>query len=214
MSTKRIREAIAQAVISEHQTKHLEKLLCLQIDKLHSAIELPEEDTIDILKDFVIKYIEHVPDMLDAVEGVTTEAGLSSYSQPFIELAKEYFLKPPELISNHSGLDELMAEAYLAHRLIEEINDRFIPKAGIPLVPIDMTCSNLIIHHVIGEPFSNELDDAVHVTAETLMKRESIFDSEPFQRYAERHKKAGWSDVEKKWPCLTDDAAINLSLRV
>ncbi len=213
MNVEKIRDTIALAVESEKQTKHLEKVLCLQIDNLHSAIKLPTDNTIEALLDFVIKYIQHVPNMLEAVYDVTKNSGITQYVQPFLALAEEYFLKPPEIISGRTGLDELMDEAYLTHRLIEEINDRYVPKTGIPLIPIDMTSANLIIHHLIGEPFANELDDAVHITAESLVTKEAYLESNEFKSYIEQRKKSGWSDVKAKWPCLTDDLAIDLSLR-
>jgi hypothetical protein len=213
MNTTKIRDSIALAVDNEQQTRHLEKVLCLQIDKLHSAIKLPTDNTVEALLDFVIKYIQNVPDMLDAVHDVTNKSGIGQDVQPFLALAEEYFLKPPEIISGHTGLDELMDEAYLTHRLIEEINDRYVPRTGIPLIPIDMTCSNLIIHHLIGEPFANELDDAVHITAESLVTKETYLESSEFKTYIEERKKSGWTDFKEKWPCLTDDLAIDLTLR-
>lgn len=212
MSTEKIRHSIKLATINEVETRHLEKMLCVQIDKLHGMIELPDDEYIDVLLNFVIKYIEHVPDVIDAVRQVTDEAGISEYAKPFLSLAEEYFLKPPEMLTEHSGLHELMDEAYLTHRLIEEVNDRFIPKAGIPLIPIDMTRSNLIIHHLIGEPFANELDEAVHFTAECFISKDSEFNSEKFKAYVDKHKTKGWTDIVARWPCLTDDLAIDLKI--
>lgn len=55
------------------------------------------------------------------------------------------------------SLLRLMGSAY-AHRLIEEINDRYLLETGQIFIPSDMTTANLIMHQLIGEPFANQLD--------------------------------------------------------
>jgi hypothetical protein len=46
---------------------------------------------------------------------------------------------------------------YLAHRLLEELNDVLNASYHCPVIPEDMTRSNLIVHHIIGEPFANNM---------------------------------------------------------
>lgn len=161
---------------------------------------------------FVIHYVEHVPDFIEAVSNITNDAGIYEYSDQFIDIARNYFLNPPSSVSEHkdSGLIGLMEEAYLAHRFMEEVNDRFIGQLGIPLAPMDMTRSNIIIHHLIGEPFANELDDAVHFSVESLMAKGKAFESEAFLAYVSEHKNQGWSKELERWPCLARDLSITL----
>ncbi len=55
-------------------------------------------------------------------------------------------------------LAELLDEAYLAHRLVEELNDRYIACFAEPLLTLDTTRANLLAHQLIGESFANQLD--------------------------------------------------------
>ena len=80
-------------------------------------------------------YIEQVPDVLDAAANVAREAGIEAQVKPVLKVAEQFFLQPPSLVEGHEGLDGLLDEAYLAHRLVEEVNDRYIAHLGEPLIP-------------------------------------------------------------------------------
>lgn len=212
MSTAAIRDTIEMAKLHEQQYRHLARL-CEQYvnSKLPAAVRLPNQGATQCLIDFVIAYIDHVPRLLDIIEATAKDASIEEYCTPFLHLAKEFFLKPPEMIAKHVGLEELMDEAYLAHRLIEEVNDRFMRRATIPLTPLDMTMSNLIIHNLIGEPFANELDEAVHYTVDRALVKEYVYDSDEFQAYIDKRKNHH-SQQQHHWPCLTEKLPISLQL--
>lgn len=205
-----IRATIQRAKAHESETGHLSQLLLNEIPKLHSAIRLPEDNAVETLLQFITRYIEHVPDFVEAISHVTYQANVFEYAETFLRIAKDYFLHPPEVIDGHLGMDALMDEAYLAHRLMEEVNDRFIGYCGAPLAPMDMTRSNLIVHHLIGESFANELDLAVQYSVELCMSKQKVFGHKGFQDYIAMHKQHGWTDELKAWPCLADDLAISL----
>lgn len=205
-----IRQLIESAKIEEKANGYLDGILAEQITLLHGAIQLPKGDGLNTLRKFVESYIEHVPDFIEAIVAMTHEAGIEIYSQPFVDIACDYFLDPPKVIEGHRGMVALMDEAYLAQRLIEEINDRFIGRCGIPLAPMDMTRANLIIHHLIGEEFANQLDMAVQFSVEMLMNSEQVFDNRPFKDYVEDHRLRGWSEELERWPCLAEDLSIHL----
>lgn len=211
MTTNAIRDTIELAKLHEQQYQHLAKLFDQTVvSNMHFAIRLPEEDATNSLVEFVIAYISQVPECIDAARNIAREAKILDYTEPYLKLAEDFFLKPPEIVAGHIGLDELMDEAYLAHRLIEEVNDRFMVRTSIPLVPIDMTMSNLIVHSLIGEPFSNELDEAVHYTVERSMLRERVYDSPEFKAYVEKHQADNVEGEQQHWPCFTDQLSINL----
>lgn len=180
-----------------------------RIDHLHGAIKLPPEAAVNALQGFVLRYIEHVPAFVNAIAQITREAGIEDRVAPLLNIACDYFLAPPDLINGHSRMEALLDEAYLAHRLLEEVNDRFIGYCGIPLAPMDTTKANVIAHELIGEPFANELDQAVIFSAELLLSEYS-FQSENFQRYITLHRDRGWSEELRRWPCLASDLAIGL----
>lgn len=211
MTHRAIQETIELAKTHEAKTHHLACILDRVIGSgVHIAIKLPEENPTQTLLDFVIAYIEHVPSFLEAARDITENANLQPLTTPILALAENYFIKPPEIVSGHVGLDELMDEAYLAHRLMEEVNDRLMMRTGVPLLPMDMTMSNIVIHSLIGEPFANELDDAVHYAVDLLMAKENVFHNEAFEKYIESHKGNRWSQELERWPCLMDELAIDL----
>jgi hypothetical protein len=211
VTTAAIRDTIEMAKLHEQKSRCLANLFQQYIkNRVHIAIQLPREGAVESLVDFAISYIEHVPSLLDAIRAITLEANIEDYAEPFLRLAEEFFLKPPEIIANHIGLEELMDEAYLAHRLMEEMNDRFMIRASIPLAPFNMTMSNLIVHSLIGEPYANELDEAVHYTVGRAMLKEYVYESNEFKAYIAQHKNNRWEHEELHWPCLTDELSINL----
>lgn len=202
-----IRHIISIARQHDQGDLQLLNLLEKRAHLLHEAIKLPDASAASLLTDFVVRYIEQVPNFIEAITSIAQEAGIYDGVQPLLDIARDYFLSPPDIISNHSQLETLLDEAYLAHRLLEEVNDRFIGYCGIPLAPMDMTRANIIAHELIGEPFANELDQAVLFSAELLLNQYR-FDGENFQDYVARHKIRGWSEELERWPCLTDDLAI------
>lgn len=206
-----IRATIERIKQYEADTDHMREILAQHVTELHSAISLPEGKEVDTLLQFVIRYIDHVPDFIDALTAIARAANFYHAIEPLITLATDYFLKPPDIVADHTGLDALVDEAYLAHRLIEEVNDRCMLASGIPLAPMDMTVSNLIIHTLIGEDFANQLDDAVHLSVELLLSDIQLFDTQEFQQYANEHKSRGWNQELSEWPCFTDDIAINVA---
>ncbi len=213
MSITAIHEMIKRAKDHEQKHKNLAQLLEQHIENNeYSGIKLPDDDATTGLVRFVTAYIEHVPKFIEATHNITSSAGILMHASPFIELAEAYFLKPPSIVAGHVGLDELMYEAYLAHRLMEEVNDRFMVRTSVPLIPMDMTKSNLIIHTLIGEPFANELDEAVHYTTERAMIREHVYSSEAFLAYVDQHVDNHWENEIKHWPCLIDHLSVNIQI--
>jgi hypothetical protein len=213
VTTDTIRDTIKLAKLHEQQHGHLATLLKQQyLNSIHMTIQLPEDNPAQSLMTFVVAYIEQVPRFIDAARAITQQAKIQTYTDPFLHLAEDFFLKPPEVIRGNTGLIDLMDEAYLAHRLIEELNDRFMSKSGIPLVPMDMSMPNLIIHSLIGEPFSNELDAAVCYITERTIDNQHVYDSEAFKVYVAEHKNHQWDAEQQQWPCLTDKLGITLQL--
>jgi hypothetical protein len=161
-----IRELIQRAQEQDSATGKLLEFVECRKKRLHTAIKLPEHQAAKGLADFVVRYIKHVPDFIDAIRSMAQEAGIAKDVEPLLKIASDYFMSPPSIVDPHSQLEALLDEAYLAHRLLEEVNDRFMAKSGIPLAPIDMTVANVIAHELIGEPFAKELDQAVLFSAD------------------------------------------------
>ena len=213
MTTAAMRDTIALAKLHEQEFGKLNELFELfTTQNAHMVIQLPEEGAAQCLVDFIQSYIEYVPDFIDATRNASKAASIEKYTEPFLKLAEDYFLKPSDISSSHAGLHALMDQAYLAHRLLEEVNDRHMARTSIPLIPMDNTLSNLIVHNLIGEPFANELDEAIHYEASRARINEGVYESEAFKTYVEQYKKYHSLQVAQHWPCLNEQLAISLQL--
>jgi hypothetical protein len=211
MNTAALRQLIERAHQHEASTGQLAKQLDAQLERLHPAIRLPVEDAQGVLARFVAAYIAQVPELLDAADAVAADAGIQAQIKPVLKIAEEYFLQPPALLNGHDGLDGLLDEAYLAHRLVEEMNDRYIGQFGHPLIPMDTTVANLIAHQLIGEDFANQLDDAVHQAVEGMLNP-GRFDPALLQAYREQLDDPQVIAAWQSWPCLSRHLGVELAL--
>lgn len=211
MNTATLRQLIAQARQQEAGVQTLARFLQTQLERLHPSIRLPEDNASGALSAFVIAYIEEVPDVLDAAADVAREAGIEAAVKPVLKIAEQFFLQPPTLVAGHEGLEGLLDEAYLAHRLVEEVNDRYIAHLGQPLIPLDTTRANLIAHQLIGEPFANQLDEAVHHALAGMLD-DSSFDQPSVQAYRERLAAPNTASAWQRWPCLSQQLGVELQL--
>lgn len=211
MNTPALRELIRLARHQEAASHELARQMEIQLPRLHPAIRLRSGDAMQVLADFVTAYIERVPDLLDAADAVAHAAGIERQIASLLKVAEQFFLSPPPLHSGHRGLAGLLDEAYLAHRLVEEVNDRYLGVLGQPLIPLDTTTANLIAHQLIGEPFANELDEIVQQIAESVLD-DALLDRDSLQTYRERlaspHTVAAW----RRWPCLSRQLGVELQL--
>ncbi len=208
-----IRETIQQAQCAETQTRALSRHLRAQARRLHPAIRLPKDNAHQVLLEFVTRYIQRVPDFLEALSTLMREAGIHDQGKRFVEIAEDFFVAAPEPGAEQAGLYGLIDEAYLTHRLIEEINDRVTLLCGAPLLPLDMTFSNLVVHELLGEEFANQLDLAVHYAIEVLFPLETLRENTDFINYINHCRRRGWSDTLRRWPSLAGDPAALLQLR-
>ena len=176
MSTTDIRESINSALAHEARTHDFRRLLDQRLPELHSKLELPEEAPADALLAFVVDYVETVPGCLSLVTAVSKQLGFFDYVAPFLHIAEDYFLSPPEELPNGGGLEALLDEAFLAHRLLEEVNDHHIRHVQRALLPLDMTEANLIVHHLLGDEFATRLEQLVQYAASQLLEREYVWE--------------------------------------
>lgn len=211
MNTAALREQILRAQQHEAETGLLARHLAVQLPHLHATIELAEEDRNSVMTRFVSAYIEQVPDLLDAANEVAREAGIESQIKPVLKIAEQFFAQPPALINGHIGLEGLLDEAYLAHRLVEEVNDLYIKHFKQPLIPLDTTVANLIAHQLIGEHFANQLDEAVHHAVDEMLNDDS-FALESVEAYRDRLTSPETGAAWKRWPCLSKQLGVSLAI--
>lgn len=207
-----IQTSVAQACESELCERDLAAFLQSHLHNLHHIIGLPEENAHEALLNFVKNYIKHAPELLYAISHIAKQSGFYELIVSFLDIAEDYFigeLSEFGFEANPSYLLNLLDEAYLTHRLIEELNDRISMQMGSSLVPTDMTYANLIVHNILGEKFANELDSAVHYAIEVLFENSSFKENQELKRYIDSAKDSDWKSVLKEWPCLTGDSSFS-----
>lgn len=176
MTTAGIRETISTALEHEARTGALRQSLVPRLPELECTLILPATRAIEALMEFVTNYVESVPGSLNLVTAVSKRLGFHDYAAPFLHMAEDYFLQPPEALPEDGGLEALLDESFLAHRLLEEVNDHHIRHLQRPLLPLDMTEANLIVHHLLGEELALRLEQLVEFTASHLLEQEHVWE--------------------------------------
>jgi hypothetical protein len=175
MAAAIIKDKIHSAVLAEARSGRLGRSLEQRLPELRNKLVLPEKDPVAGLLAFITGYVESVPDCLLLVTAVSKHMGFYDYAAPLLDMAEDYFLNPPADLPADEGLGGLLDEAFLAHRLLEEVNDHHIRHLQRPLLPVDMTEANVIVHHLLGDTLANQLDQKVHETATKLLEREYVW---------------------------------------
>jgi len=176
MTATDIRKTIAAALEHERETGQLCKKLTQAQAELEHKLVLPPDQPTEALMAFILDYIESVPGCLNLVRAVSKQLGFYDYAAPFLAMAEDYFLQPPDVLPEDEGLEALLDEAFLAHRLLEEVNDHHIRHLQRPLLPLDMTEANLIVHHLLGDELATRLEHLVQFTASHLLEQEHVWD--------------------------------------
>lgn len=175
MTIAGIRTAIDAALEHERATGAFRQLLTQRLPALREKLLLPEPDPVDALMTFVVNYTESVPGSLNLVGAVSKRLGFFDYAAPFLHMAEDYFLRPPDELPDDGGLEALLDESFLAHRLLEEVNDHHIRHLQRPLLPLDMTEANLIVHYLLGDDFATRLEHLVQFTAAQHLEKEYVW---------------------------------------
>ncbi len=171
-----IRETIRAALRRENETHQLRSRIEQQLPQLQEKLVLPEQDPVSALMDFISGYIKSVPRCLRLVTVVSKRQGFFDYAAPFLSLAEGYFLQPRDELPQDGGLEALLDESFLALRLLEEVNDYHIRLLRRPLLPLDMTEANIIVHHLLGDSFATRMEQLVQLTASHLLHTEHKWD--------------------------------------
>lgn len=208
-----IRQSIELATAREQQSHELQQYLQSALPRLHTAIDLPEQNPSAALLEFVVQYIQQVPDVLETLVQVLKQSGTYESCEVFVSIAEDFFLKPPEIAQVRPGLHALINEAYLANRLFEELNDRLLMLCGTQLMPLDMTLPNIIVHDLLGEDFANQLDLAVHYAIEALFQQQQ-FDRNQIARINDVRWKQAWVSLLARWPNLAENSDVQLRFNV
>lgn len=204
---------INQAKNEELSSGSLAHFVQTKLSGLLDVLSISSSSPIKSIILFVEDYIDTVPEHLLALHEHSKEVRLHTYVQPFLEMCCTYFIKPPSIIENVSGLEGLLDKAYMAHRVLEELNDQVMSlSGGVPLAPMDMSMANLIGHTLIGDELANQLDHLVLLTIETTKVDNTVFEDNKVKKQLEEHRLTGWAQVSERWPSFTKDCSLHLNL--
>ena len=210
MNTEMLQQLIQKSVAQEQVTGQLHQVLQQRLETVERMVQLPEVEALERLYEFVIRYIEQVPQMLEDLHQGAVEAGLLNYVSPILEVVEGFFMAPPKELNEESGLAALMDEAFLAHRLFEEVNDTYIMRVGQPMIPFDMTMSNVIIHSLIGEPFANELEQVVMVATKGIFGEAKAYEgNDKFLAFMDKKDNDNLIKIAQRWPCMSTQMGLD-----
>jgi hypothetical protein len=210
MNTEMLQQLIQKSVAQEQETGQLHQVLQQRLETVERIVQLPEVEALERLYEFVVRYIQQVPQMLEDLHHGAVEAGLLNYVSPILEVVEGFFMAPPKELNEESGLAALMDEAFLAHRLFEEVNDTYIMRVGQPMIPFDMTMSNVIVHSLIGEPFANELEQVVMVAAKGIFGEEKAYEeNDKFLAFMDKKENDNLIQIAQRWPCMSTQMGLD-----
>ncbi|BFM04827.1 hypothetical protein [Halioxenophilus aromaticivorans] len=200
-----IRSVIAQEKARTDGDRDFNYWMLEKAVQVHHLVALPRGQEFDALSKFVVAYIDALPDCLEHFHRVAEQANLSPYTDLFLNLATDFVLAPPAELELEVGFGHLMDEAFMAHRLLEELNDRCLHYLGGPGLPVDNSFANVIVHGLIGDEFANDLDLAVHFAIESQAAQERAvtanLHAKPLQAVA---------DAAKDWPTLGEELMVGI----
>lgn len=123
---------------------------------------------------FISEYIEHALALMMLIEDAALNSGVQHDVQPVLDATEDYFLAEDDIIPDHLGLVGLVDDAYLTHKLMQAISDRYRSQSGESLLPLDPQQDNAFVRRLIGEPFVTILDDHVAATLDGLTVQQNI----------------------------------------
>ncbi|WP_461537355.1 hypothetical protein [Spongorhabdus nitratireducens] len=154
MNTHPIRELIEEAKRHEQTTLQFKSLIDELMDDCSSLISIPADCNSELLYRFACDYIEQSVVLLEQFSEAARKSGTEDFVYPFLEVARSYLRSH----KRNPIMEDLLDDAYLIHRVAEEINDISMAASGVPLVKLNSTWDSLIIHTLLGEDFANQLD--------------------------------------------------------
>jgi uncharacterized membrane protein YkvA (DUF1232 family) len=203
MQTKKIRKRIKEAVVIEKKTGNLtDAIYGLAVLR---GVQLSSKDLDEVHK-FVQEYIEHAPAIMDQIASEAKRTGIFDEVFPILEAAEQYFFTPMDIIPDNLGLLGLVEDAYLTHSLIQAWSNSHYQQTGKPLIPMDLTLANQIIHGMIGEPQASILDVAV----ETLVNGPN--NQQSFNFFQSLGHKFNITGPDPIWGNATMDEIVNARL--
>lgn len=188
MTAVQLRKLIDQDISQDAVEQGLYRYFQKRGPLLHPSIRLLGADPTDKLYNFTLVYTRHAPDLIMDVRREACSKSLDPLIEKTLEVAESFFTQPPELSDIPLGMLNSIAASYLAHRLVEEMNDIFHMCLGQSLWNHDITHANLLVYEILGDSFANRLDVRVSTSVQALTQGPSgLFENAQFKRLQQRH---------------------------
>ena len=201
---------IAEQLQQEGSSESLKKLIHQHTSTLCVLLQLPSDKANECLLRFTCRYIEIIPEYLQAFSSLAQHSGIIAYTEAFFNEVHAFYTDKHPVADSALNTQALLCRSYMAHRMLEELNDRIAIERRLPLVPIEMGHTNLIIHTLIGDERANLLDQTVLIRLELVNMKmakqcKGIFEKPEVKSYVNQHKIEGWGQRLEQWPCLSED---------
>lgn len=198
MTTEAVLRVIQQAAELEQRGSGLQRQISERLQLLPPMIAIDDPQPALCLLRFAIEYIEMAPRLIECVEACAQEAQASALFTPFISAALNFFAQPSPALAQYDGLDGLLIKAYLCHRLMEDLYENNKSIRNSQLVDVEATQANLLVHHLLGEPFANELDQTIQQLGLQIAGSPDYYelDLKPFVQQASH---AAWNWMRHYW---------------
>lgn len=211
MTPQAVLEIIDQARRQEARSGAFLRQMKEKAARLPGSVVVDGYQPATSLFQFAVEYIEMAPRLVECVDACAREAGITELFQPFIDAATRYFTQPSVLLVRYDGLDGLLIRAYLCHRLMEEMHDNNRSTRASELIDLEATRANLLVHELIGEPFVNELDDAITVTVLQIAGTPDYYDLD-LEPFIDQVNNQAWDWMRQYWENLLERNHIRFAL--
>ena len=201
---------IKDTLAEESQTGHFAHFIA-ESQHIGETFQL-DNVTPDRMLAFVIDYVSCLPEYLDALKTTSEEVKATEFVEPLYKMIIAYLTSPPDFIVKLGGLHALLAKAYLAHRMIEEINDQIHQHAETQLLPLENSTTNLMAYSLLGLETSDPLDHLVLMAMETTeTEKDCLYDEEVRKALLIIHRD-NWQTHRQRWPAIDNTFSISLNL--
>lgn len=182
---------VPQATLEHHIDK--------AILSLSTMIHIPEEHAPTHLNRFITDYYQYMQREFRS----WSELDDTAPGMPGLQL----HLERHQDDSSHPQLDQL-GEAYIAMRVLEEVNDHYIGKNQQPLTRYDVSIANVIAGTLLGEHGTDRAEQIVNrLLDEWNRKRDGSTTAGDASSSS-----AGTARIYYQWPCLASQFGFSSSL--
>lgn len=194
--------------LSHQASEFLSRFLRQRLNHLHRSILVSDQNGPENLALFIERYVGLAADIVATLNNVINSIGISGEMAYQVAMAQQFLDIPPTIVSREQGLESQMYQAYLACRLAEELNDVVHSHCSSPVISVDLTKSNVIVHHIIGEPFANQLDATIQSLSGRLAR--AIETDSVLRRELEVYCSRLGKDEMPSYSCLAEACHIYL----